>query len=145
MEGTPLLPLPDGMLIDQVQLTETGLRIAVIATHPTSRCPLCSELSSSIHSRYSRILRDVPCGGRQVQLVLTVRKFFCRNALCPRKVFDSTNTPVCGALGADDYPALSVPAIHRLSYLWQRRGQARCTFRHAHLSLHHPAPHYGPA
>ena len=97
MEGTPLLPLPEGMLIEQIQLTETGLRIAVIATHPTSRCPLCSELSSSIHSRYSRILRDVPCGGRQVQLVLTVRKFFCRNALCPRKVFDSTNTPVCGA------------------------------------------------
>ena len=87
MEGTPLLPLPDQMLIDQVQLTETGLCIAVIATHPTSRCPLCSELSSSVHSRYSRVLRDVPCGGRQVQLVLTVRTFFCRNALCPRKVF----------------------------------------------------------
>src|SRR5215471_4825873 len=85
MEGTPLLPLPEGMLIDQVQLTETGLRIAVIATHPTSRCPLCSELSSSIHSRYSRVLRDVPCGGRQVQLVLTVRKCFCRHALCKRK------------------------------------------------------------
>jgi transposase len=87
MEGTPLLPLPEGMLIDQVQLTETGLCIAVIATHPTSRCPLCSELSSSIHSRYSRVLRDVPCGGRQVQLIVTVRKFFCRNVLCPRKVF----------------------------------------------------------
>lgn len=97
MERTPLLPLPEGMLIDQVQLTEIGLRIAVIATHPASHCPLCSELSSSIHSRYSRVLRDVPCGGRQVQLVLTARKFFCRNALCPRKVFDSTNTQVCGA------------------------------------------------
>jgi transposase len=90
MEGTPLLPLPEGMLIDQVQLTETGLCIAVIATHPTSRCSLCSELSSSIHRRYSRVLRDVSCVGRQVQLVLTVRKYFCRNALCPHKVFEST-------------------------------------------------------
>lgn len=87
MEGSPFLPLPKGMLIDQVQITETGLRIAVIATHPTSRCPLCSESSSSIHSSYRRSLRDVSCGGRQVQLSLTVRKFFCRNALCPRKVF----------------------------------------------------------
>jgi hypothetical protein len=87
MERTPLLPLPEGMLMDQVQLTEIGLRIAVIATHPASHCPLCSELSSSIHSRYSRVLRDVPCGGRQVQLVLTVRKFYCRNALCSRRVF----------------------------------------------------------
>jgi transposase len=87
MEGSPFLPLPEGMLIDQVQITETGLHIAVVATHPTSRCPLCSKESSSIHSSYRRSLRDVSCGGRQVQLALTVRKFFCRNALCPRKVF----------------------------------------------------------
>jgi transposase len=32
-------------------------------------------------------VRDVACGGRQVQLSLTVRKFFCRNALCQRKIF----------------------------------------------------------
>jgi transposase len=87
MEGTPFLPLPEGMLIDQVQITENGLLITVIATHPTSRCPLCSECSSSIHSSYRRRVRDVSCGGRQVQLSLTVRKFFCRNALCQRKIF----------------------------------------------------------
>ena len=73
MERTPFLPLPEGMLIDQVQITENGLLITVIATHPTSRCPLCSECSSSIHSSYRRRVRDVSCGGRQVQLFLTVR------------------------------------------------------------------------
>ena len=41
MERTPFLPLPEGMLIDQVQITENGLLITLIATHPTSRCPLC--------------------------------------------------------------------------------------------------------
>lgn len=87
MERNPLLPLPNGMLIDQIQITDAGLLITVVATHPTSCCPLCSSLSSSIHSTYSRMLQDVPCGGRQVQLVLTVRKFFCHNALCQRKVF----------------------------------------------------------
>ena len=87
MERTPFLPLPEGMLIDQVQITENGLLITVIATHPTSRCPLCSECSSAIHNTYHRCLRDVSCGGRQVQLSLTVRKFFCRNALCQRKIF----------------------------------------------------------
>ena len=70
MEVTPFLPLPEGMLIDQVQITENGLLITVIATHPTSRCPLCSEFSSSIHSSYRRRLRDVSCGGRHVQLSL---------------------------------------------------------------------------
>lgn len=87
MEGSPFLPLPEGMLIEQVQITSNGLLIAVIATHPTSCCPLCSEASSSIHSCYRRQVRDVSCGGRHVQLTLTVRKFFCRNALCRRKIF----------------------------------------------------------
>lgn len=32
-------------------------------------------------------MRDAPCGGRYVQLTLCVRKFFCRNPLCERKVF----------------------------------------------------------
>src|SRR5450755_4330868 len=87
MEGTSLLHLPEGMLIDQIHMSENGVVIEVVATHPTSCCPLCSEMSSSIQSHYRRILRDAPCAGRRVQLVLTLRKFYCRNQLCERKVF----------------------------------------------------------
>ena len=87
MEETSLLSLPEGMLIEQIQITENGLVIAVVSTSPTSCCPLCSEGSSSIHSHYRRVMRDVPCAGRRVQLLLTVRKFYCRNPLCERKVF----------------------------------------------------------
>jgi len=87
MEGTSLLSLPEGMQVSQIQITENGFVIAVVATHPTSCCPLCSERSSSIQSHYRRTLRDVPCAGRRVQLLLTVRKFSCRNPLCERKVF----------------------------------------------------------
>ncbi len=87
MERTPLLPLPEGMRISQIQVTQTGLLISVSATHPTSCCPLCACASSSIKGHYRRSLRDVPCGGRQVQLALTVRKFYCRNPLCERQVF----------------------------------------------------------
>ena len=61
MKGTSLLSLPEGMLIDQIQITETGLVLNVIATHPASCCPLCSEVSSSLHSHYQRTLSDVPC------------------------------------------------------------------------------------
>src|SRR5436305_7958163 len=87
MEGTPLLPLPEGMRISQIQTTENGLVIAIDATHPTSCCPLCAERSSSIHSHYRRVARDAPCAGRRVQLLLKVRKFYCRNPYCERKVF----------------------------------------------------------
>src|SRR5438128_2255459 len=87
MEITPLLHIREGMLIDQIQVTETGLVVSVRATHPTSCCPLCAFASSSIKSHYRRSLRDVACVGRRVQLELTVRKFYCRNPLCERKVF----------------------------------------------------------
>jgi len=87
MEGTSLLQLPEGMLVDQIHITENGLVIEVVATHPTSCCPLCSQMSSSIQSHYRRVLRDAPCAGRRVQLLLTVRKFYCRNAFCERKIF----------------------------------------------------------
>jgi hypothetical protein len=59
--------LPPGMQIEQIQIAEAGLLITVVATHPTSYCPLCSSLSSSIHSTYSRMLQDVPCGGQRVR------------------------------------------------------------------------------
>lgn len=87
MEGTALLQLPEGTRLDQIQITENGLVIEMAATQPTACCPLCSERSSSIHCHYQRRLRDVPCAGRQVQLLLTVRKFTCRNPYCERKVF----------------------------------------------------------
>jgi transposase len=87
MKEVALLALPEGMEIDQIHLTETGLSVSVISTHPQSCCPLCSEPSSHIHSHYHRTLKDAPCVGRQLELALTVRKFFCRNLACSRKVF----------------------------------------------------------
>jgi transposase len=87
MEETSLLALPEGMVVDQITRTENGLLIEIVATSATSCCPSCSEPSSSIHCHYRRTLRDAPCAGRRVQLVLTVRKFSCRNPYCERKVF----------------------------------------------------------
>lgn len=87
MEVTSLLSLPEGMHVEQIQITEHGLVIEIEASHPTSCCPLCTQPSDSIKTHYRRMLRDAPCAGRQVQLVLTARKFYCRNPYCPRKVF----------------------------------------------------------
>jgi len=87
MKEAALLALSEGMEIDQIHITETGLVVSVISTSPQSCCPLCSQSSSDIHSHSHRTLRDAPCVGRQLQLSLTVRKFFCRNPDCSQKVF----------------------------------------------------------
>ncbi len=87
MERTPFLPLPEGMFIEQIETSKTDLVVSVISTHPTSCCPLCTEPSSSVHSYYQHSVRDLPCGGRNIRLLLTVRKFFCRTPDCKRKIF----------------------------------------------------------
>ncbi len=87
MEGTPLLPLPQGLQITQVENLEAGLMIHVLSTRPTCCCPLCQTESDAVHSRYQRSLKDLPCCGQQIGLQLTVRKFFCQNQRCQRRIF----------------------------------------------------------
>src|SRR5260370_13868136 len=56
-------------------------------------CPFCGQASQRIRSSYTRHVADVPCAGRQVQLVLRVRKFRCETTDCPRRVFAERLTP----------------------------------------------------
>jgi transposase len=61
--------------------------VCVTSQRESSPCPQCSISSSAIHSLYRRHPQDLPCVGRPIRLILTVRKFFCRNPNCYRKVF----------------------------------------------------------
>ncbi|WP_367890480.1 transposase family protein [Pedobacter mucosus] len=51
-----------------------------------SACPICGKRSNRIHSRYLRLL-DLPISGHLSRVKLKARKYFCDNAVCPRKVF----------------------------------------------------------
>ena len=137
MEGTPLLPLPEGMRISQIQSTENGLVIAIDATHPTSCCPLCSETSSSIQSHYGRVLRDAPCAGRRVQLALCVRKFYCRNN---RKKQVRISIRACFSLTVEEI-AERISRTRKTVILSKRRlfhvgKNERCTSSISFLCLH---------
>lgn len=87
MEVTQLLALSHDLQIDQYMVTPTALVIEVISTQPVCYCPGCGQPSGQVHSRYRRVVADVPCGNRPVRLHLEVRKFFCRNTSCARKIF----------------------------------------------------------
>jgi transposase len=82
-----LLGLPAGLQVLSFDLVNKVLIIQVASTACESACPVCQRHSSRIHSHYTRKAADVACGGRQVQLILHVRKFFCTNRDCPRKIF----------------------------------------------------------
>jgi transposase len=84
---TTLLSFTPEVHLDQVTMEQDTVRLQLTATAPTAACPRCAVPSSSVHSRYQRHLTDLPWGTRTVHLQLTVRKFFCRNATCPRRIF----------------------------------------------------------
>jgi transposase len=87
MEMPQLLPLGDGLELTHMEMGDGQLRLHVTATSRGSPCPLCGQLATRMPSRYSRVVKDLPCAGQQVQLILHVRKFFCDRADCVRKIF----------------------------------------------------------
>jgi transposase len=87
MPTTPLFPLPEGLEMTSISDTPEELLVCVTSHRASSPCPQCATPSSAIHSYYHRHPRDLPCIGRPIRLVFTVRKFFCRNPNCCRKVF----------------------------------------------------------
>ena len=87
MEGALLLSLSPDLWIDQITATTTALVVHLVSTQPASHCPLCGQASEHVHSRYRRVVADVPCGSKPVSLSLEVRKFFCRTLTCPRQIF----------------------------------------------------------
>src|SRR5262245_5157681 len=49
--------------------------------------PSCQTVTSKVHSRYERADADLPWEGIPVRLRLQVRKFFCSNSECHRRIF----------------------------------------------------------
>jgi transposase len=66
----------DGKVLNYVKSKQSG-----------SNCPKCTELSSRIHSYYTRKIMDLPMAGSQTWLILNARKFYCLNVNCLQKVF----------------------------------------------------------
>uniref|UniRef100_B8HZA2 Transposase IS204/IS1001/IS1096/IS1165 family protein n=1 Tax=Cyanothece sp. (strain PCC 7425 / ATCC 29141) TaxID=395961 RepID=B8HZA2_CYAP4 len=84
-----LLPDPIHLRLESWTLdrAQKQLTLTIRATQSTTPCPLCQGLTQRIHSRYQRTLRDLPCAHYAVKLRLQVRKFFCTNPLCQRRIF----------------------------------------------------------
>jgi transposase len=67
--------------------TTAQITLSVRSTQARVPCPLCAIPARRIHSRYERTLADLPWAAYRVRLQLHVRKWFCRNRHCPRRIF----------------------------------------------------------
>ena len=78
------------------------------STQTSASCPLCATPARRIHSDYERTLADLPWAAYRVRLQLRVRKWFCRNRSCPRRIF------------TERLPTVAAPWARRTRRLAQR-------------------------
>ena len=71
-------------------------------------CPRCAVPAQRIHSHYTRTLADLPWAQYRVCLQLRVRKWFCRNRACRRRIF------------TERLPTIAAPWARRTLRLAQR-------------------------
>jgi transposase len=106
-----LCPMP-GCSIERITRDGPGfLHIAAHGTRPGGRCPDCGRASRAVHSRYHRRPADLPSLGRSVGVELRVRRFYCRDAACPRRTF------------AERLPELVAPHARRTRRLAEAQGR----------------------
>ena len=63
------------------------ITLLISSTQVKARCPGCDVPARHIHSHYTRTLADLPWGGCGITWRLRVRKLFCRNPACARRIF----------------------------------------------------------
>src|SRR6266567_6484751 len=93
MEVKQIAALPKQLAVMDIEMSDDVLTITTLSTQACPCCPLCGKPSARIHSRYQRRLADLPSTGQPVRFLLTVRKFFCDEPTCPRKIFTERLTP----------------------------------------------------
>ena len=84
-----LLPDTTHIQLENWLLDKTlfAIRLIVSSTQAIAKCPICSLTTHRIHSRYERTLADLPWADYSITIQLRVRKFFCINNLCKRRIF----------------------------------------------------------
>jgi transposase len=87
MAKPTLIPDPTCLHLKLLDASDTTITAVVTTTSPEADCPLCHCCSQRVHSRYVRLVADLPWMGCAVRLELHVRRFFCSNPECARQIF----------------------------------------------------------
>ncbi len=87
MASPTLLPDPTCLHLTCFETKEQVITAVVTTTPVEVLCPLCQCRSTRIHSRYIRLVADLPWMGCALRLELHTRRFFCLNAHCSRQIF----------------------------------------------------------
>lgn len=87
MAEQTLLPDPTSLHLLHIETEGNVITMVVRTTASEAKCSLCGSPSTQVHSRYTRLLADLPWMGYAVRLRLHLRRFFCHNPECQRTIF----------------------------------------------------------
>ena len=88
MRIAQLLPASPSLRYQSCSRRDGQLRVLLRAAgKKAALCPLCGHKSKKVHSVYTRHISDLPWAGVPVCMEILVRKFFCANKGCSRKIF----------------------------------------------------------
>lgn len=76
-----------GVRVERIVEGEGAIIIEATPAASGAACPSCGHASERVHSQYVRTVDDLPACGRPVRVRLSVRRFRCRAAACPRRTF----------------------------------------------------------
>ena len=65
MEIHPFLPDPLGLCCTRMQLDRGAVALELVPVTSTALCPACGQPARRVHSRYTRLLADLPLMGTQ--------------------------------------------------------------------------------
>ena len=84
-----LLPDPASVRLETwaIEPARPAITLTLRSRSRMACCPLCRRRAGRVHSRYERTLADLPWGEHAVVLRLRVRRLFCDNARCERRIF----------------------------------------------------------
>ncbi|MFJ2312226.1 transposase family protein [Streptomyces sp. NPDC087846] len=77
----------DDMEVEAVTATFGTVEVVARGRAGGASCPDCGRSSGRVHDRYQRRLRDLPLADQGFVIRLTVRRFICGSASCPRWTF----------------------------------------------------------
>jgi len=105
-----LLPDPSSVRLETWSLepASPSITLTLAPRHRATRCRLCGEWAGRVHSRYERTLADLPWGERAITVRLGVRRMFCDNRRCERRIF------------AERLPGVAAPWARRTTRLAHR-------------------------
>jgi transposase len=84
-----VLPNPAPLQLNAWHVDDVRAHITLLiaSTQTEPPCPGCGVPARRVHSHHIRTLTDLPWSGYAITWRLRVRKLFCHNRPCPRRIF----------------------------------------------------------